>query len=210
VKAPDTDRWIQLWRQITATGNVIVSYQELVSLYSQPDRHYHNLRHIAECLAQFDSARRLACQPVAVELAIWFHDAIYDTHAQDNEEKSAELARQRISEAGGDKSLCASVATLILATKVHDASLHPDAPLIVDVDLSILGQTDERFQEYEAQIRREYDWVLETIFAAKRAEILERFLERDRIYTTDEFFVKYEQQARINLQNSLCKLKAEI
>jgi predicted metal-dependent HD superfamily phosphohydrolase len=206
VNAPTSDRWARLWRQVTATGNPEPIHRELVSLYSQPHRHYHNLHHIAECIAEFDSARHLASRPVAVELAIWFHDAIYDTRALDNEERSAELARQRIAEAGGSADLCKAVAVLVLATKSHDPSPHPDAPLLVDVDLSILGQPMERFQEYEAQIRREYDWVPEETFAAKRAEILERFLARERIYTTDPFFAKYEQRARANLLNSVRRL----
>ena len=206
MKAAGPERWIRLWREIAAKGDPLPIYQDLVSLYSQPHRHYHNLRHIAECLTGFDSARRLAQQPVAVELAIWFHDAIYDTHAQDNEEKSAELATRRISEAGGDPHFSGSVRALIMATKTHDAALHPDAPLLVDLDLHILGQPDAQFREYEAQIRREYDWVAEAMFAARRAEILERFLARERIYTTDPFLTMYERQARTNLQNSLRKL----
>jgi predicted metal-dependent HD superfamily phosphohydrolase len=207
VKAAGPDRWTRLWREIAAKGDPLSIYQDLVSLYSQPQRHYHNLRHVAECLTEFDSARRLAQQPAAVELAIWFHDAIYDTRAQDNEQKSAELAKRRIAEAGEDPHLCRSVGTLIMATKTHDSSLHPDAPLLVDVDLSILGQPDARFRQYEAQIRREYEWVAEATFAARRAEILEQFLARERIYTIAPFFAKYERQARTNLRNSIRRLK---
>src|SRR5437660_7778156 len=89
--------------------------QELVSFYSEPHRHYHNQGHISECLDEFDASRYLARRPLAVELAIWFHDAIYETRAADNEEKSADLAKKRISEAGGDGQLCASVAALVMA-----------------------------------------------------------------------------------------------
>jgi predicted metal-dependent HD superfamily phosphohydrolase len=207
VSIPAQQRWIQLWRQVTTKGDPLPMCQELVSLYSQPHRHYHNLLHITECLAEFDCARHLARQPVAAELAIWFHDAIYDPHAQDNEERSAELAKLRISNAGGCMDLCESVGTLVMATKTHDPSLHPDAPLVVDVDLSILGQSDPRFQAYETQIRREYEWVQEETFAAKRAEVLEGFLGRKQIYTNGLFFVKYEKPARQNLRKSLHNLK---
>lgn len=207
MSAPNPNRWAQLWRQVSAaTGDSQPIYRELASLYSQPHRHYHNLHHIAECLAEFDSARHPVSQPVAVELALWFHDAIYDTRAQDNEERSAELATRRIADAGGNAELSKAVTALVLATKTHEPSAHPDAPLVVDVDLSILGQPKERFQEYEVQIRREYAWVPEETFAAKRAEILERFLARKRIYTTDHFLAKYERQARTNLQGSIRRL----
>ncbi len=207
MKAPGPDRWAQLWRRAGLQGDPGPTYQELVALYSQPHRHYHNFRHIADCLAEFDSVRNLARQPDSVELAIWFHDGIYDPRAQDNEEKSAELAAQRIGEAGGSRELCNSVATLVLATKAHDPSAHPDAPLIVDVDLSILGQGEQRVREFEGQIRREYEWVQASLFASKRAEILEGFLARPRIYSTDHFFAKYERQARVNLQCSVRKLR---
>ncbi len=199
-----SDRWTRLWRQVSpASGDPQPVYRELASLYSQAHRHYHNLHHIAECLAELDTAHPLTNQPLAVELAIWFHDAIYDTRAQDNEESSAELAKRCIANAGGDAELRDAVAALVMATKTHEPNVHPDAPLLADVDLSILGQPRERFQQYDAQIRQEYDWVPEATFVARRVEILERFLGRKRIYTTDHFFAKYEQQARANLQNSI-------
>jgi len=206
--ATSSERWIKLWQEIDAKDDGLVVYQELLSLYSEPHRHYHNLRHISDCLDEFEFGRELAKEPLAVELAIWFHDAIYETRASDNEENSAELAKKRISEAGGDLQLCASVCALVMATKTHDALLHPDAPLMVDVDLSILGKPDDRFWEYEAQIRQEYEWVPEEIFAVKRAEILERFLMRNRIFSTEAFFDRYEEQSRRNVQASVKKLKS--
>jgi len=201
-------RWQRLWRQVGARDDGHPAYQELVSLYSQPHRHYHNLNHISECLNEFDSALYLAKQPLAVELAIWFHDAVYDTHATDNEEQSAELAKTRIGPMKEDANLLASAWALVLATKTHDPSYHPDAPLLVDIDLSILGKSQEQFWQYENQIRREYDWVPQGTFAAKRAEILERFLARERIYSTQLFFEKYEKQARANIQASIRQLRS--
>jgi predicted metal-dependent HD superfamily phosphohydrolase len=207
VTIANPERWGKLWREIGAKDDGLAVYQELVSLYSEPHRHYHNLTHVAECLNEFDTARNLAKQPLAVELAIWFHDAIYDTRAANNEEKSAELAQKRIADAKAGGELSASAFALVMATKTHDPSLHLDAPLLADIDLSILGKPEERFWEYESQIRREYDWVPEGIFATKRAEILERFLDRERIFYTKQFFDRCEKQARANLQASVQKLK---
>ena len=202
------DRWTRVWRQVADTADTRPVFEELLSRYSEPHRYYHNLNHIAECLVEFDSARELARDPLAVELAIWFHDAVYDTRGSDNEEKSAELAKWCIEEAGGSSALPQSVIALVVATKTHDSSAHPDAPLLVDVDLSILGQRKERFDQYESQIRHEYDWVAESVFAAKRAQILEGFLARERVYTTQPFFAKYEQAARTNLRDSVRKLRS--
>jgi predicted metal-dependent HD superfamily phosphohydrolase len=141
-------------------------------------------------------------------MALWFHDVIYDTHATDNEEQSALLAEQCLSEAGASTSTRLSVWDLVLSTRTHDASGHADAGLLVDVDLSILGKDEGLFQEYEEQIRREYAWVPQDVFAAKRAEILEGFLLRDRLYSTDWFFRSSETQARKNLKAAIQKLRS--
>jgi predicted metal-dependent HD superfamily phosphohydrolase len=164
----------------------------LKARYAEPHRKYHTLEHIEHCLAEFDP--RQAREPEAVELAIWFHDAVYDTKAHDNEEKSAELLLSLIPEA-------TRAAELVLVTKHHRAST-PDEALLVDIDLAILGQPEERFDRYERQIREEYAWVPEPIFRQKRGEILEGFLARPFIYQTEPFRAKYEAAARANLSRS--------
>lgn len=203
---PDSERWSQLWRAATHAAPAAESFARLVGMYAQPHRRYHNLQHLADCLREFDRAKPLADDPAALELAIWFHDAIYDPRAADNEERSAELAVDWLGKAQASHALTDSVRRLVLATKSHDASLHADAPLLVDVDLSILGQPPERFWEYERQIREEYSWVAADLFAAKRAEILQKFLARSRIFNTEMFFQTLEAQARINLQASVQRL----
>jgi len=201
-------RWNELWRAAGARIEPQLWFDELLGLYSEPHRHYHNAQHIADCLDEFDSVKSLAKEPLAVEMGIWFHDAIYDPRAADNEERSAELAQKRVLEAGLEQDLAKSVTALVMATKQHDGSLHPDAPLLVDIDLSILGQDAKRFWEYEEQIRKEYEWVPEDVFVTKRAEILERFLARKRIYNTARYFQNCEARARSNLAASIQKLHA--
>lgn len=207
---PGHEKWSRLWRAVGCRGDSRPGYEHLARNYSEPQRHYHNFRHIAECLEMFDSARQLAEQPLAVEMAIWFHDAVYDPRAPDNEEQSAALARQCLSAAGAGNRFVETVSSLVLATKSHDASRERNASVLVDVDLGIFGQSETRFQEYETQIRKEYSWVPITTFTSRRAEILERFLGRKRIYTTDFFHEKFEQQARSNLQRSLRRLGSMI
>jgi predicted metal-dependent HD superfamily phosphohydrolase len=132
---------------------------------------------------------------------------VYNPRAGDNEERSADLARKWLNELNAADPLITAVPQLVLATKNHDGSLHIDAPLLVDVDLSVLGHPPERFWEYETQIRAEYAWVEQKLFATKRAEILDRFLARPRIYNTHLFFERYERQARVNLRESILKLR---
>ena len=201
------ERWSQLWHDAAGHGDGAAWFDVLATHYAEPHRHYHTSQHIVECLAEFDFARHLASHPTAVELALWFHDAIYDTRATDNEEQSAALAEQCLADAGAHPDLILAVHDLVLVTKTHDPAKHLDAPLLVDVDLSILGQPEDRFWEYEAQVRQEYAWVPEDVFCTKRAEIIERFLARDRIYATEWFFQTREKQARSNLQASTQRLR---
>ncbi len=87
------ERWQRIWQEAGAVGDPGPCCERLITAYSAPDRHYHNLDHISECLGELDAARHLAADPVAVELALWFHDAVYDSRATANEERSADLAR---------------------------------------------------------------------------------------------------------------------
>ena len=204
---PNPERWTTLCRTVGVGSNTAQWYQCLTEAYAQPQRHYHNQRHIAECLLEFNQARHLALKPHAVELALWFHDAVYDPKAADNEERSAALAKRCLVENAGSVALVEKVVDLIMVTKHHGTNLDADAGLMMDIDLSILGRDEKRFLEYESQIREEYAWVPEKIFFPKRAEILEGFISRGQIYTTELFRGKYEDQARKNLAASIRRLK---
>jgi predicted metal-dependent HD superfamily phosphohydrolase len=191
------------WKRIGAQGDPSPVYARLVASYSEPHRAYHNLTHIRNCLEEFEKARHLAAVPDSIEMAIWFHDAVYNPRAKDNEERSAELALSVAREAKLPAAFSQRVADLILATRHAAPPPDPDAALLVDVDLSILGQPSERFDDYERQIRQEYDWVEAAAFAAGRGAILKSFLERAAIFSTPFFRDKYERQARENLKRSI-------
>lgn len=164
--------------------------EQLLERYREPHRHYHTLQHLEECFEKLDELRDVAPHADDVELAIWFHDAIYDTRRDDNEARSAEWANATVG---------ARVAQLVMATR-HDAVPGDiDAQVLVDVDLSILGAPPARFEEYERQVREEYRWVPGLIYRRKRREILESFLARPTIYNTERFIERYEAQARRNL-----------
>ena len=183
------------------------SFDDLLTRYSEQRRHYHNALHIDECLRECDLVRAQALDPAALEFAIWFHDVIYDPRASDNEEQSARFAAESLKGARDD--LDARVSDLVLTTKTHLPGSIPDAALLIDIDLSILGKPAKRFDEYEAAIREEYSWVSMNVYCEKRAAILQSFLQRDRIFRTPFFFDRYEVQARQNLANSIGKLSKE-
>ena len=202
-------KWTELWQKLGVKGAQESHLDTMVAHYSEPHRAYHNLAHISDCLEQFGPVRSRAHNAGAVELAIWYHDVIYDPRAKDNEERSAEVAVHVAGEAGLPVSFQESVKALILATKKHDASLDRDAALIVDVDLSILGRDPDRFDQYESQIRQEYNWVSEEAFAAGRTAVLESFLARPAIYGTEFFKSRYERHARENLERSIRSLRRQ-
>ncbi len=180
-------------------------YHQIVEAYGEPHRTYHGSSHLEHCLRQLDVHRDAAAAPDEIELALWFHDAIYRPTASNNEEQSARWARSAILEARLSGALAERVAALILAT-LHDAApADADARLIVDVDLSILGSAPEDYDRYEDAVRREYRWVPRFLFRRKRLEILKSFLERDAIFLTEPFHELYESRARSNLAGVVAK-----
>ena len=94
-------------------------FSALKEAYTHPARYYHTARHIADCLTLFQDARHLATRPAEVEVALWFHDAVYDTRRQDNEERSAKWAIRFLEQAGVPPVIRHRVAGLIMATKDH-------------------------------------------------------------------------------------------
>lgn len=173
--------------------------EELLAAYEEPQRHYHSLQHLAECLAHFDQVRHLASYPGEVALALWFHDAVYDVQGKSNEQQSADWAVRALQAAGAGEASRARVLQLIMATQHHAEVHEPDQQLLVDIDLSILGATPERFAEYDRQVRAEYSWVPGLIYRVKRKAVLKSFLDREHIYNTPYFRERCEAQARRNL-----------
>jgi predicted metal-dependent HD superfamily phosphohydrolase len=162
---------------------------------------------VADCLAQFDTLRGQAADPQAIELALWFYDAVYASRRTDNEQASAEWSTRVLCANGASDALQARVHALILATR-HDAvATDGDTALLIDVDLSILGAAPEAYDAYRQAVRREYRWVPGILFRRGRRAVLESFLRRGRIYLTDAFHASREARARANMQAELRELR---
>jgi len=201
-------RFIELWERIGAEDNAKEEFNRLVNLYSEPGRNYHDLRHIEDCLDRLDEVKDFVENPDQLEIAIWYHDAIYDTHARDNEDESAAFVYEICKNSGTSLDFARNVSDLILLTTHNAMPENEDGKILMDIDLSILGKSPEEFDEYEEKIRQEYFWVPEKDFNEVRAEeVLQRFLDRDSIYLTDFFREKYQTQARSNIERSLEKLR---
>jgi predicted metal-dependent HD superfamily phosphohydrolase len=197
-----------LWNRLGAQGDGVAIFSALEDAYAEPPRAYHTAEHIRDCLVQFDLSHHTAQRADEVEAAIWFHDAVYRPEAPDNEERSARFARLALADFGASVAVADAVAGLVLATQHLAIPSEPDAALLCDIDLSILGRTPKAFDEFEQRIRREYAWVPEPLYRRARTEILEGLLARRSIFRTDFFRDRYEAPARANLARILKELRA--
>jgi len=193
-----TDGWKHLMAQFDLP-ELFETHTILTSAYCEKHRRYHTLDHINACFGHLDSVEMLANYPHEIELALWFHDAVYEIFSGSNEEDSAELAKTFLIR----NEVCAQsverVYNLIALTKGHAAPETIDAKLMLDIDLSILGAEAGVYAQFEKDVREEYNRVPSFIFRTKRKEILRSFLERPRIYHTSYFFDRLETQAKGNL-----------
>lgn len=196
-------RWPAVWRRLGASSTPDVG--DLLQRWAEPQRRYHTTAHLAHCLATYD---RNPLRDARVELALWFHDVVYDPHAGDNEKRSAKLACSVAATAGLTPETIDVVAGCILATRHREPPTDAAQALTLDVDLAILGETRRRFDRYDAAIRVEYAWVAEETYRRERGRILTGFAKRDDLFTTPWFRRRYMDQARANLLRAVRRLKA--
>lgn len=199
------ERWLNLFES-QYKPEAIKVFHCLQKRYSHRRRHYHNLNHVELCLEYFDHVKDLLENPLAVELAIWFHDVIYRTNSKKNEEKSAREAIKYLKKLGQGDSILSEIENLILSTKSHRPQTQDEA-FLSDIDLSILGALPEKFEIYEQSIRKEYFWVPLKKYHAARKHLYIGFLKQEKIYHTPYFQSRLEEQARLNLNESLKRLK---
>lgn len=195
-------RFRALWSRTVGGDAAEAAWRTLDAGYGAGMRHYHGWKHIADLLAGHDAVRNLPefvdLDHDALDLAIVFHDAIYETDRTDNEARSADLFTTHAAPAGESERL-RSVDAMIRATATHGPSPDPATRLMLDLDLAVLGAPPSTYAAYKAAIRREYGAVSESAWRLGRADVLGRFLARPRLYQTDHFHDRLEASARVNL-----------
>jgi predicted metal-dependent HD superfamily phosphohydrolase len=202
--------WVQLLESYrVAAADAMPVFNVLLAAYSSPDRHYHTLEHLDEMFRVAGRLAGITDDLRAVHLAIWFHDAVYDTRAKDNEHRSANLAVTLLGPIGVPRSELERVVNLVHATAhfAGDAPFDRETNILLDADLAILGASSDRYARYAADIRREYAWVPEGEYRAARAVVLQLFLSRPRLFRTDLMHEECDAQARANLQSELSALR---
>jgi predicted metal-dependent HD superfamily phosphohydrolase len=197
-------RFERLWRRCVASPpspDGAAVYDELRRLFGAPFRRYHTLDHIHDCLRRLDDVTKLLVDPDAVELALWFHDAVYEMDAGTNEQRSAELF-ERLAK-GADPALRRRVYGLVMATRHVGRERSPDRRFIVDIDLAGFGAPWNEFMRNGALLREESPAKTDAQYHRGQMSFLQRLQRRRHFFSTDYFRDRYEAIARENLRRLL-------
>ena len=199
------ERWLALWRGVgSGEGPVNEVFVDLAAHYNEDGRYYHDFNHVDRVLTVADQLSPYAHDFTAVQLALWFHDVVYDPRATDNEEESAVYAAAALQRLQLPRDTIDEVLRLILATKTHIAADGDvDAQVVLDADLAALGTEWPQYLQDSGDIRQEYAYVPEPTYRQRRRRILAGFLQRERIYQTELLFTERETRARQNIAREM-------
>ena len=207
---PAAARFVSGWRSLTEAaghGPCADLGRRLLDAHQEPHRRYHGEAHIVFLLDEIDRRAGLIADCTLLGFAAFFHDAVYEPLARDNEERSAEWARRELSALSEPRA--DAVAALIVKTKSHHAGdAAPDEALFLDMDFAILGAPRETYETYADNIRAEYAAVPEDQFRAGRAAFLKGVLAQPRMFRTDVYEAEFGDRARANLAWEIGRLGA--
>ncbi len=196
------ERFEALWRRNLiedAADEGSSVYQRLEDAYNEPHRHYHSMQHIDHCIEMLDDCRALLRQPDLVELAIWFHDAIFVPGNADNEARSAVLYQELAQNAHPDE-YRKRIPRMIMAT-LHDGNAleDDDTHYLVDIDLSSFGLPWEDFLRDSLNLRRENQKTEDEDYYRGQFGFQRALLAREQFFRTEFFRQRFESRARDNL-----------
>lgn len=206
----DKQRFLALWSRCQTGDRAGVPgddvYREVKNHYSRPERHYHTPKHIEHCLTQFDLVADRLDNPDAVEIAIWFHDLVFEANADDNELQSArrfvELAKESM-----DDEFKTTVYDLIMATAPPRMAKTTDQKFVLDIDLSSFGLPWEDMLRDSIAVRQESPQLSDAEFFSGQRAFLESLVKREHFYFTEYFRSRIEETARNNINRYLENLR---
>ena len=176
----------------------------LLAAYAEPQRHYHTLEHIEACLAWLDWTWASAKRPFEVQLALFYHDVVYEPLSPENEARSAELMRRDLNAAGAMPDAVERIAQMILATREHSSDAG-DTALLMDIDLAILGAPEHVFDRFERDVRAEYAAVPQPLYAQGRAAVLQKLAARTPLYRSELIAGELSDRAKHNLARAIAR-----
>lgn len=208
------ESWRELIAQLSTNFDLQVAenvFGLLVRAYTDPTRYHHSLRHIEDMLEFASVFAKHLKDPKSVIIAIWFHDLVYDTKSNTNEEDSAQLTFELLTELGIPSEIIAKILKYVLATKHHSLDIdssNEDLAYFLDFDMAILGASAERYDRYARDIAQEFAWAKDfegkDIFTPGRIQFIQQTLQRP-IFNT-QVMSEFETQARLNLSRELERL----
>jgi predicted metal-dependent HD superfamily phosphohydrolase len=199
LRAALASRWRTLLPQAPDLG------EELLDRWGEQHRRYHTPTHLLAVLEALDvlldPPNDALRRPVL--LAAWFHDAVYQGTAGDDERASADLAVKRL--AGLiPSSEVREVERLVLLTIGHDPAEGDRAgQLLCDADLAVLGGSESEYQRYAAAVREEYAHIPNAAFIEGRRSVLTQLIALDPLFRTATGRQRWADRALRNLRHEL-------
>jgi predicted metal-dependent HD superfamily phosphohydrolase len=212
----DLNKLASEWKELTGNYSqnsklIERTFNKIAKNYSASKRHYHNLDHVEMMLQTAADWKDKVEDYDAIRFAIWFHDVVYKSLKDNNEDKSARFATKALQKLEFPRERAQVVSDLIMKTKTHmvrGENESFDLQLFLDIDLMILGSEFEKYKRYTLQIQKEYRLVPQRVYKPGRKKLLMYFLSVPEIYRTEAFKVQYEQQARENIKKEIEVLSA--
>ncbi|WP_405294812.1 hypothetical protein [Algibacter sp. Ld11] len=203
------NEWQQLASKFSKNdGEIDALWKEIKTQYQLKTKHYHSLSHINSMIIQAKENEQSIEDYDAFLFAIWYHDIVYKASKKDNENQSARFAEKRLKTLNIKETTSITIQKLIVSTKNHQIILNKnrDNAFLLDIDLSILGSDWATYQEYTQNIRNEYNIYPNFIYNKGRKQILKQFLNRDTLFFTEKYQLKFENQARQNILREIEQL----
>lgn len=203
------EAWLRTAAAVGARGDVAGAGANLLGRWAEQHRHYHDLAHLGAVLDRVDELAPSARDVETVRLAAWFHDAVYDPKAEDNEARSALLAKVVLTGMRVADAQIADVVRLVALTSSHQpVDGDTDGAVLCDADLAVLAGDDAAYTAYADAVREEYGHLDDTTFREGRAAVLRALLDRQALFSTEHGRASWEQPARTNLTAELERLRA--
>ena len=193
--------------------------ERLLQAWEQPHRAYHHSGHLSQMLADLDrlyTACKQGATPLALVLAAWFHDAVYEGAPGEDERRSEQLAAASLEPLVTAGLLSEEelqlVRFLVRTTATHElpestelpAGYNPaDIEFFLDADMAILAAEPARYRRYLRGVRSEYSHFDDEAFRTGRTTFLHSVLERERIFLSERARELWEEPARVNLRAEL-------
>lgn len=181
-------------------------WDEIEKAYTSSGRYYHTLEHLDAMMMELDSFRHQFEHWDAVVFATAYHDFVYSTVWRNNELRSAGVAAKRLKSIGCPENLQTICRRLIMATKEHKLA-DDETNLFIDADMSILGTSVEKYEDYAHRIRQEFNLYPHVAYNSGRKKALRGFLNMPAIFKTKEFAARYEKNARRNIEMEIAEIE---